>query len=134
MGEENFSRSSEGNSEERWGDGLSSKQEDVFRLLQINLGTLAEEADSDSFRGLVGVLTDLDVDCVTCQELNRAWNRLPECDRLFERFRGAFEAIHISESRYHNKVFARGSLQYGGTAVFSVNSAAHRVHNVHQRE
>jgi hypothetical protein len=72
VGEENFSRSSEGNSEERWGDGLSSKQEDVFRLLQINLGTLAEEADSDSFRGLIGVLTDLGVDCVTCQELNRA--------------------------------------------------------------
>ena len=127
-GENSFTRSREGHQEEHWGEEIGKKKREHFRLLQLNMGTMPEHANSEEFRTLTGQLDRFQVDCVTGQELNRNWGKMREEDRLFERFRGAFEAVHINESRYRNDMFAVGSKQYGGTAVFSINSAAHRLH------
>ena len=95
---------------------------------------MAEKGNSAEFRAFVHKLEELEADVVTCQELNRAWHRLPETDRLRERFRGAFESVHLCESRYENDVFAVGSKQYGGTMVMGINSACHSVHNNNMRD
>ena len=118
-----------GVAEDSWGDLLGKKHSDSFRVVQLNIATMAERGNSAEFRANLAQFTDLEADCITLQELNRVWHRLPERDRLFERFRGAFEAIHICEGRYKNDSFASGSLQYGGTAVLSLDSTAHQIHS-----
>ena len=132
-GEHSFSRTGEGHYEEHWGERMGRKDNGVFRLLQLNLGTMAAKGDSEEFRTFTGQLDRMQVDCLTGQEINRDWSRMQEKDRLHERFRGVFETIHVTESRYKNEFFTTGSRQFGGTAVFHFNSAAHRIHTEKQR-
>ena len=112
---------------------MQDKAEDTFRFVQLNVGNMAEKRNSAQFRAFTGKVEEVQADCVACQELNCVWHRLPEADRLYERFRGVFEAVHLCEGRYHNDAFARGSHQYGGTMVMSVGPAAHAIHSVGYR-
>jgi endonuclease/exonuclease/phosphatase family metal-dependent hydrolase len=112
---------------------MTDKADETFRIIQLNVATMAETKNSAEFRSFTNKVEDTEADCVTCQELNRVWHRLPETDRLHERFRGTFAALHLCESRYSNDHFAMGSTQYGGTMVASINAAAHAIHSVGNR-
>jgi len=59
-------------------------------------------------------------------ELNIDWRMLKEQDKLPTRTKEWWEHKHVTWC--HNRTSApRQARQYGGTALFSVNKAAHRV-------
>ena len=112
---------------------MTEKADDTFRIVQLNNATMAETKNSAEFCSFTNKLEDTRTDFVTCRELNRMWHRLPEVDRLYERFRGTLETIHLCESRYASDMFATRSTQYGGTMVASINAAVHAIHSVGHR-
>jgi len=59
-------------------------------------------------------------------ETNLDWRLLPEEQHLFQRTKGWWDSLHISLS--HNTTSAPNTVwQFGGTALFSFDKAAHRI-------
>eukprot|EP00978_Attheya_sp_CCMP212_P035971 scaffold159859_cov85-Attheya_sp.AAC.1 len=59
-------------------------------------------------------------------ELNRHWRNLPAEDHLHERFNGTWETLH-SINAYKIRERPDSDWQVGGTAMLSINQAAHRM-------
>ena len=64
-------------------------------------------------------------------ENNLHWQSLPQSSRLHHRTRGWFESLHLSIS-YYRDYPTTTPLLYGGTSVWSINKASHRVINSEQ--
>jgi len=78
---------------------------------------------------LILFVNSSEVDILALSETNVGWHRLPIHQRLHERTRGWWEALHLSLGYYSSDPLARSAFQPGGTAVLSINQAAHRVHS-----
>jgi hypothetical protein len=108
-----------------FGDVIKNKQNNTLRIgfqnvggFPINKGKIKE----DNIR--IG-LTKWDFDIFGCAEVNLDWRLIPEVDKLPFRTKEWWDAQHVSWAHNRNSAPSLPH-QYGGTAIFSINQAAHR--------
>jgi hypothetical protein len=108
-----------------FGDVIKNKQNNTLRIgfqnvggFPINKGKIKE----DNIR--IG-LTKWDFDIFGCAEVNLDWRLIPEVDKLLFRTKEWWDAQHVSWAHNRNNAPSLPH-QYGGTAIFSINQAAHR--------
>jgi hypothetical protein len=82
----------------------------------------ATDPKNDSIRAFIkGTNTDI----VGMAEMGICWHRLPTKDRIWERTRGWFETMKTVMG-YNRQEQKPKPVQWGGTAMWSLNNAAHR--------
>ncbi len=67
-----------------------------------------------------------DFDIFGCAETNIDWRMVPEEDKLISRTKGWWESLHLSWA-YNSTSKPITARLFRGTALFSIDSAAHRV-------
>jgi hypothetical protein len=72
------------------------------------------------------ILEDVQADAAALAETNTNWKALQPYDRLYERTRGWFSALHISNA-YASDFPALSANQAGGTAIFTLKDNVHYV-------
>ena len=112
--------------EEEFGDIIKNKETNTLRIGFQNIGgfsTTANRAKDDVIR--IGI-SKYDFDIFGMAELNIDWRMSKEDDKLYTRTREWWEHLHLSFSN-NTATTPCKELQYGGTAIFSLNKTAHRV-------
>jgi hypothetical protein len=71
-------------------------------------------------------ITKWDFDIFGCAKTNIDWRLSKEEEKLFFRTKGWWESLHLN---YSNNITLQPSThrKFGGTALFSINKASHRV-------
>ena len=77
---------------------------------------------------IISFVNTADVDILALTETNICWNLIPVQHRLHERTRGWWETIHLSIAYFKDDP-TKSAFQPSGTALFSINQAAHHVHS-----
>jgi len=108
------------------GDELPLKDEHVFRLFSQNangISPFAESAEDQLFRENFQY-SQANVTAIS--ELNIHWRNVTEENKLPSRMATWFESNHQNIT-YNTTHKPQGTYQIGGTAIFSVNKACHRI-------
>ena len=71
-------------------------------------------------------VSKLKLDVFGISECNIAWKNMPIHNRLAERTRGWWEAMHVNTA-YFETYPSRSKSQAGGVSLWSINKGAHRV-------
>jgi hypothetical protein len=113
-------------SKEDFGDNICVKKKNVLRCGFLNIGGLTTQGNSlkdDLLRKGINVYN---FDVFGVAETNVDWQLLGEQDRLYMRTKEWWETSHLNFT--HNRVSPPlDKCQWGGSALFSLNQAAHRV-------
>jgi hypothetical protein len=113
------------NMEDYWGDLIRPKEENHLRVVFQNINRFPMYSSDPKNETIRAFLKGIQADIVGMVELGICWHQLPMKDRLWERTRGWFEAIKLSLA-YNKKEPLSQPVQWGGTAVWSINKAVHR--------
>jgi hypothetical protein len=119
--------------EKTFGNDENKKEKDCWRVGLLNYGGFALKSCQRRICGCKDCnfrarSKKMKVDVVLVTETDVHWQSVQVENRLRERTRGWWEAIHIRSAYYKAYRTSRGSAkQYGGTAIFSINKAVHRV-------
>ncbi len=109
-----------------FGDKLLLKEKNILRIGFQNIGGISinkDTAKDDIIRVGIG---EYDFDIFGFSELNIDWRNILEEDRLYARTRYWWDSSNIMTA--NNCTTAnREAHQYGGTALFSIGKAAHRI-------
>jgi len=81
------------------------------------------DSKNDSIREFIN---GTQADIVGMVEMGICWHQLPMKDRLWERTRGWFESLKVTAA-YNRHDKHTPTVQWGGTSLWSLNNAAHRV-------
>jgi hypothetical protein len=114
------------NNEEIFGDSIPLKQMNTLRLGFQNIGGLpliGNKHKDDIMRCGISLW---DFDIFGIAETNVDWRLVKEEDRLYLRTKEWWESVHISHS-FNCSGTPVTAQQYGGTALFSISNASHRV-------
>lgn len=109
-----------------FGDEICAKNDNTLRIGFQNVGgfpTTFGKLKEDNIR--LG-LQEWDFDIFGMAEINLDWRVLKEQERFPHRTKEWWEHQHLSWAHNQNSP-PRQARQYGGTALFSINKAAHRV-------
>ena len=124
---ETFSRSPPlANSTSAWGDFMGPKPPNTLRVVVQNISGFPLHGSHVKNRQIMGFINSNTVDICAMSELNVCWHLLPLHERLHERTLGWWETLHISHG-YNRVTNSSSGYQKGGVAIFSINTAAHRV-------
>ena len=91
----------------------------------FNIGSLQQEGNSQKNKDLREFLREKEIDAVAMQETNVHWKSIPVHERLDERTRFWWQRRKLSYAYYESYPFAKAH-QYGGTAIFGIDSASDR--------
>ena len=94
------------------------------RLTEYRWHTTVGKNSEES--GFTKFINDKQFDVTGLTETNVHWRSIPVEQRLHERTRGWWENLHISYAYFDKYPYASAD-QVGGSAMFSINSACHRV-------
>jgi hypothetical protein len=109
------------------GDELtSSKEESTFRITSGNFDTLPASHKHWRNGQIADYCNKYQIDSLGGTELNRHWRNLPAEDHLHERFHGTWETLH-TVTAYNTRERPDSDWQVGGTAMLTINTAAHRM-------
>jgi hypothetical protein len=110
-----------------FGDELTSqKEETILRITCSNLDTLPSSHRHRRNGQISDYCNKYQIDMLGMTELNRHWRNMPAEDHLHERFHGTWETLH-SINAYNTRERPEKDWQVGGTAMLSINQAAHRM-------
>ena len=110
-----------------WGHQIGSgKTEDTLRVGLLNHGGYSATKDSSKDKLLRQYVQRYHFDIIGLTESNQHWKNVPIEDRLPERTRGWWEAIHLNTSYYYDFPI-KHKFQPGGVSMWSLDKAAHRV-------
>jgi hypothetical protein len=109
-----------------FGNLITKKEKNVLRIGFQNIGGFPISRKKYKKRTLRQGITKWEFDIFGCAETNIDWRVVNEEDKLFFRTKEWWESLHLSWA--HNSTMKPvAATQYGGTAIFSIGSAAHRV-------
>ena len=101
----------------------------VLRVVVMNVGRFPLDVQESKNKAVFNFIKEHKVDVISFTECNVHWKGVPTADRLEERTRGWFEALHMSTAYF--KKWGEGQVspkeQYGEVSLWSINKAAHRV-------
>ena len=109
-----------------FGDWIDVKEKNILRVGFQNIGgfpTQRGKLKEDSIRQ---GLTRWDFDVFGMAEINLDWRLVKEQDRFPTRTKEWWTQQHVSWA-YNRNSEPRQTRQYGGSALFSIDKAAHRV-------
>ena len=113
-------------SKEDFGDNICVKKKNVLRCGFLNIGGLTTQGNSLKDDLLRKGIKVYNFDVFGVAETNVDWQLLGEQDRLYMRTKEWWETSHLNFT--HNRVSPPlDKRQWGGSALFSLNQAAHRV-------
>jgi len=113
-----------------WGDDLSTpKPDSTLRICFQNVGGIPHDNVHIKNSQIISFVNSSETDILALSEINVGWRHLPIHQRMHERTRGWWEALHLSLGYYQSDPLVQSAFQPGGTAVLSINQAAHRVHS-----
>ena len=110
-----------------WGDTLSSKQDDMYRIGLLNIGGIQASGRTPKNLSLQQFILEKEFDVIGMTEMNVRWKSLPVQERMQERIlqwygRGKATAI----STYYEKYPGTSNFQPGGTSMLRLNEAIPR--------
>ena len=109
-----------------FGDVMIKKERNVLRLGFLNIGGFSVKKNNFKDDSLRSGVSAYDFDIFGMAETNVDWRLVGEDDRLYLRTRDWWESLHIT-SAFNCASQPLAPRQWGGTALFSINQAAHRV-------
>jgi hypothetical protein len=110
-----------------WGDKLTlDSSTDNFRIIFWNCGGFPNDRTHPKNNLIRNTLTDVKADVAALAETNTFWKALHPFDRLYERTRGWFSALHISHA-YASEFPSVTANQAGGTLIFTLDDNVHYV-------
>jgi hypothetical protein len=119
--------SSSGLQWEVYGDVLSMKGEDIFRLGAQNFGGMASKSKSLEDESLRLWLVDNGFDVFGIREVDLYWPKVRVALQLQEGLKEWWPMGNVHSVRAHNSTITNKSvLQWGGTAQISMGQAAYR--------
>ncbi len=105
---------------------MGKKLEHLLQIGFMNISGLRANLSSKKEDDLRRGVSALEFDIFGLAETNTDWRSVEEDSRLHAKTRGWWETTHINFA--HNRSSpTSGKHQWGGTALFSINEAAHRV-------
>jgi len=108
-----------------WGY-ITKKNSNILRIGFMNIGGFSLQKNKHKEERLRKNVTALEFDVFGMTELTTSWRLVNELASLYSRTRGWWEHLHICHS-FNTSSPPVHQQQWGGTAIFSVNKAAHRV-------
>ncbi len=118
--------SQEGGNEDYFGDIITTKESNTLRIGFQNIGGFLIKKDKLKNDVIRMGLTQWDFDIFGFSETNIDWRLASEEDKLYLRCKEWWDTVHISYSNNTTSAPIQPH-QYGGTALFSLNKASHRV-------
>lgn len=112
--------------EKSWGDTLVKHNSKIFQMVFWNCGGFPNDRHHPNNNIIRNILEDVQADAAALAETNTNWKALQPYDRLYERTRGWFSALHISNA-YASDFPALSANQAGGTAIFTLKDNVHYV-------
>jgi hypothetical protein len=112
--------------EDKFGDQITKKEENMLRIGFQNIGGLPTQAGRLKDEILRHGISKYDFDIFGLAETNVDWRVPEEEDKLFLRSRFWWDSSSLVTA-FNSMQPKQGAHQYGGTALFSLNKASHRV-------
>jgi len=113
-------------STESFGVVIPTKDNNVLRLGFQNIGGFPVDKSKQKEDTIFTGISMWSVNIFGVAETNLDWRLLPEDSKLHTRTKSWWTSLHISHAFNYTRPPIQ-PLQYGGTAIFSINKAAHRV-------
>jgi len=110
----------------KFGDILSMKSSNVLRIGFLNIGGLSPQKNNFKDDSLRHGISAHDFDVFGLAKTNFDWHLVREEDRLYLRTKEWWESVHLSLTHNHTMT-PIANKRWGGTALFSLNQASHRV-------
>jgi Reverse transcriptase (RNA-dependent DNA polymerase) len=109
-----------------FGDQITKKDSNMLRIGFQNVGGFTLNKNKLKDNNIRYGIQKWEFDIFGFAEMNIDWRLQKEHDKLYYRTKGWFESLHLS---YANNCTSSplAPHQWGGTALFSINKAAHRV-------
>jgi hypothetical protein len=107
-------------------DFIAKKEKNVLRIGFQNIGGFPVDRGKHKEVVLRCGITKWEFDKFGCAETNIDWWLEPEEDKLVSRTKGWWESLHLSLA-YNSTMIPVTPRQFGGTTLFSIGLAAHRV-------
>lgn len=126
-GNRNRNRNRNKPSVDYYGDILTGdKPENVFRIACANMNTCPASHKHWKNQDMADYITKFQFDTVGLGELNRYWKNMAHEDQFRRRFSGQWEHMHTRCAYNKQDTLTKGDSQVGGTALISIDQAAHR--------
>ncbi len=108
-----------------FGDMIKKKGKDTLRIGFQNIGGFPTNTGKIKEDLIRRGITKYEFDVFGCAETNVDWRTVKEEEKLIFRTKGWWNSLHLT---YSNNVTMKPSTirQFGGTALFSIDNAAHR--------
>jgi hypothetical protein len=100
--------------------------DDNFRIIFWNCGGFLNDRTHPKNYLIRNTLINVKADVAALAEINTCWKALQPFDRLYERTRGWFLALHISHA-YASEFPSVSANQAGGTLIFTLEDSVHNV-------
>jgi hypothetical protein len=109
-----------------FGDTICKKETNTLRIAFQNIGGFPIDKGKCKEETIRQGITKWEFDIFGCAETNIDWRKVPEKNKLFFRTKEWWESLHIS-SAHNCAMKPMMTRQFGGTAIFSIGKASHRV-------
>eukprot|EP00978_Attheya_sp_CCMP212_P006425 scaffold14666_cov67-Attheya_sp.AAC.1 len=110
-----------------YGDKLTGdKPENVFRIACANTNTFPASHKHWKNQDMADYITKFQFNTIGLSELNRYWKNMTHEDQFQRRFSGQWEHMHTRCAYNKQDNLTKGDSQVGGTALISIDQAAHR--------
>ena len=111
-------------SSDEWGDPMGPKPDNTLRVVLQNIGGFPANNWHQKNNQILTFINDHEIDVYAFTEMNVCWRFVPVHERLHERTLGWWETLHLAFA-YNTQSESTSIYQVGGTALFSINPAAH---------
>jgi endonuclease/exonuclease/phosphatase family metal-dependent hydrolase len=114
---------------EDYGDKLSAKEDNIFRVIAQNIQVLPPEARTERSRRLVNTIGTTEADVALLSKIKLYWPRVEQHNKWFERVIGKFRAhpaIFGCNKTEHDRTAIQ---QFGGVGLVAVDEAVNRAKN-----
>ena len=115
--------------EKEWGDSISFKDDDCYRIVSKNIGSLGVRAGSYKEDLIKSWMKEHMIDVTCMQEININWAKITGKYRIYERFklkdRSKFKLSYAFNKNENRTAFQRGGVCVHSTGNFQFNSPQH---------
>jgi hypothetical protein len=112
-----------------WGDTMGDKQDGTLRIAFRNISSLPAHIPNSKHDELLFDIKQAQFDLIGLVETNVCWQHVNVHDRPHNRFKPAFENVHVSYSNNTHNLQTFEKRQQGGTMILALSSLCHRTIN-----
>ncbi len=111
---------------ETFGDIITKKETNTLRIGFQNIGGFSTTANRAKDDIICGEISKFEFDIFGMAEINVDWRLSREDEKLYTRTKEGWEQLHLSFT-FNTTAAPIKHQQFGGTAIFSLSKASHRV-------